>query len=233
MGARLGDVRRSGDVFWNSLSPADREEIEEIGAERTYGAGTILFLEHEGPTHAVVILSGRVKLTRTSVDGREIIIELLGPGDLLGELGAIDGVSRSTTATTLEDLRAIVVPAAQFQHLLTVRGSIAMAVLTVVARKLRQATDRRLTSGTSDVLSRLCGRLAELAEKAPAGPDGLVEIDPPLTQQELAEWVGVSRDAVVLALKQLRKDGLITTGRRSIRVTDLDALRLRAAQRAG
>lgn len=217
-------------MFWDTLSDDDQQAIRSAGVQASYPAGTVLFHYGDEPTHVLVLLSGLVKLTLNSVDGREVMIELRGSGSVLGELGPIDSLPRSTTLTVVEDVEAIVVSTAVFRQLLLDRGTLSYAVLTMVAEKLRQSTQRRLEAGVGDAHARLCGRLVELAESAEMGPDGVIEVKSPLTQQELADWIGVSRDAIVLALRRIRKLGWIETGRRTIRIHDLDALRRAAVE---
>lgn len=211
-------------MFWDSLTTGDRDALSKAGSRRTFPAGAHLFLYGDEPTHAMVILSGLVKLTRTSIEGKEILIELRGRGSVVGELGVIDDHPRSAAVVVVEPVEALVVPAKAFRELLLERGSIAYALLDIVTDKLRQATDRRLEAGVGDTQARLCVRLVELARSASPGPDGVIELEMPLTQQELADWIGVSRDAVVLALRRIRDLGWIETGRRAIRILDLAAL---------
>ena len=212
-------------VFWEELAEGDRSAVGAVGRRCAYPTGSVLFVEGDEPRLVLVILEGRLKLTRTAVDGREVLIEFRGPGELVGELGAVDDVARSATATVVEPLEAIVIPATRFRRLLADRGTVALAVLTMVVGRLRQSAQRRLESGTSDALAKLCGRLVELAEDTEPAAGGVVEIPSPLTQQELAEWIGVSRDAVVIALRHLRERGWVETGRRRIRILDIEALR--------
>jgi CRP/FNR family cyclic AMP-dependent transcriptional regulator len=98
----------------------------------------------------------------------------------------------------------------------------------MLAERLRDADRKRIEFGTADILSRVAGRLVELAERfgEPAG-DG-IRITAPLTQEELAGWTGASREAVSRALRALRGRGWIQTARRSVVIRDLDALRRRA-----
>lgn len=212
-------------MFWDALKADDQELLAAAGVRRTYRAGTRLFLYGDEPTFSMIILSGVIKLTRASIDGREIIIELRGRGYLLGELGPIDAVPRNAAAVVVEDVEAIVLTATAFRNLLREQASICYAVLTIVSEKLRQATDRRLEAGVGDATSRLCSRLVELADATTVGPEGVIELQSPLTQQELADWIGVSRDAVVLAMRRIRDAGWVETGRRSIRILDLASLR--------
>jgi CRP-like cAMP-binding protein len=216
-------------AFWDDLSEADQLALAATGRRCSYPVGSVVFVAGDRAEQVLVVLSGRLKLTRTSLDGREVLIELRGPGSLVGELGAVDDAPRSATATVAEPLDAIAIPAGRFRRLLAERGTIALAVLMSVAQRLRQSAERRLESDTTDALARLCNRLVELAggDQAPAA--GALEITSPLTQQELAEWIGVSREAIVLALRELRERGWVETGRRRITVLDMAAVR-RAAR---
>lgn len=213
-------------VFWDELTPAEQDALTAIGIHRTYEAGAYVLFEGEPSTHVVVVLSGRLKLTTSSPDGRNIIIEFRDRGELVGEMGVVDDSPRSAAAVAVTPMEALVVPANQFRELLTRGGGIVVAVLRSMAERIRQASERRLEQGTSDTVTRVAGRLVELAEGRTVGVGGgdLV-LDPAPTQQELADWIGASRDAVVLALKQLRELQWIETGRQQIRILDLNGLR--------
>lgn len=205
------------------MRPTEQEAIEKLGVRSSYAPGRTILAEHDNAA-TVIVLRGRIKLTTSSIDGHQILIELRGPGDLVGELAALDRGRRVATVTAVSRVEALVIPATRFRELLLSEAGICFAVLLTVADKLRQATAVRTVNASSDVLTRLAGRIVELAgHEEPI--DGVIEITSPLTQQELADWIGASRDAVVLALGSMRTRGWIETGRRTIRVLDLPALR--------
>jgi CRP-like cAMP-binding protein len=212
-------------MFWDNLRAADQEVLEAVGVRRRYQAGTSLWFDGAPSTHTLIMLAGLVKVTRTSIDGREVIIELRGSGNILGELAAIDSSPRSAAITVIEEVDALVIQASDFRQILLDNGQIAFAVLEVVADKLRQSTDRRLEAGVGNAQARLCNRLVELAGDTLPSTDGVIEVKSPLTQQELADWIGVSRDAVVLAMRRIRELKWVETGRRTIRILDLEALK--------
>lgn len=211
-------------MFWPSLSPTEQATIEAIGVRRVFAAGTRLLGDETNPTAILIILRGQMKITRSSAEGHTVIIELRGPGALVGELAVFDQGRRIATGIATTEVEALMVPAARFRQLLLEHARICFAVLLTVSDKLRQATAWRAVASSSDAQTRLASRLLELAGDADP-VDGVVEIHSPFTQQELGEWIGVSRDAVVLALGTMRTHGWIETGRRSIRILDLDALR--------
>lgn len=212
-------------MFWEVLAAEDQASLRAVGAERAYDTGDYLFLEGDEPTHAIVLLAGQLKLTRSSPDGRSVLIEIRQQGELVGESGPIDRQPRSASAVALTPVEALVVPAAAFRRLLEERGTVALQLIVTLVERLRESAERRLESGTSDAVTRLAGRLVELSEDKPQTTAGEVVLGSALTQQDLAEWIGVSRDAVVLAFRQLRALGLIETGRRQIRILDLEGLR--------
>src|SRR4029079_17933883 len=127
--------------------------------------------EGDAPMIVVAVVSGTVKLTKTATSGREIVLELRGAGDVVGELGAIDGQSRSATAVALGEGEALVLPVDRVNALLRERGGPAHRLLVTVVARVREASGRQLELGTADVVGRVCRRLAELA----AAPGGRAE----------------------------------------------------------
>jgi CRP/FNR family cyclic AMP-dependent transcriptional regulator len=217
-------------VFWADLGEADRAAIEAVAVRRTYAAGEPVFFQGDPGNHALIILRGSVRITRGSAAGSGVLIELRGPGDLVGEVAVIDALPRSGTAWAPEPLEVLLIPAGHFRTLLRERDSITWAVLMTMAQRLRHSVERRLEVGTNDTFRILCSRLDELSAGLSPDADGVVEITSSLSQQELAEWIGVSRDAVVLALRRLRELGWVETGRRRIRVLDPAAIAQVAAE---
>jgi CRP-like cAMP-binding protein len=185
---------------------------------------------HEGGAGAEVmlLLEGRVKVYVVAADGREIVLGFRGPGELLGELSAIDEAPRSGTIEALEPVEALAISAAEFRALLE-RPAFAGAMLRALVRRYRDADLRRVEFAASQTLGRVAARLIELADHhgEPAG-DGIA-ITLPISQEELGAWTGSSREAVAKALASLRSLGAIRTERRKIVVLDRDALLRQAA----
>jgi CRP-like cAMP-binding protein len=182
---------------------------------------------HSGDDTGTVLImrSGQAKVTVLGHDGHEVILSFRGPGELLGELSAVDGSARSATVTALEPVTALGIPGDAFRALVERRPGLARALLRVLAARLREGDRQRLEYAVYDVPGRLARRLVELAERfgVPAG-DGL-EISLALSQGELAGWTGCSREGVSKALATLRGLGWIETRRRRIVVRDIEALR--------
>ena len=224
----MGKATASGEpVFSDSLTPAESAALESTGIRRTYVRGQALFHEHGAPDRVLVLLSGFVKLSRLSEDGREVILAIRGPGDLIGEQSAIDGRPRSATATALDDVTALVLSGSAFLGLLEREPRIAIVVLKMLSNRLRESDVGRMELSLQDATARVAARILELSKRF--GDDGEtgVEIHLPISQEELAGWTGCSRDSVVKALQAMRSLGWIETGRRRITVLDRDALHRR------
>lgn len=181
--------------------------------------GERLFSQGETSDHIAIIVAGIVKITAATASGRETLLGLRGAGELVGELAAVDGSPRSATVCALDRVEARLVPAATFRHFLCTHPDALMAVLAVVITRLREADRRRLEFAEYDVPERVRLLLSELIQThGQPTTDGTVIIGLPLSQQEIAGATGASREAVAKALRRLREDGIVTTGRRRITV---------------
>lgn len=197
------------------------------GRARRFRTGAALFHEGDDSDWIGLVVKGRVKVSCYGADGRERLVAVIGPGELLGELSAIDGEPRSATATALEPLDVHVLTADEFVTLLEQNPGAALGILRSVIGRLRDSDKRRVEFGALDTVGRVAGLIVELAERYGEETDGAIHIHLPLSQEELAGWAGASREAVVKALRQLRSRGWIETGRREIRVLDLPSLERR------
>ena len=214
-------------TFLDALTDDEIAELHAAGRQRTYGPGVTLVHEGDDAGPVVVLLQGRVKIAGTG-GGREAIVAVRGPGDLIGELSAIDGGPRSATVTTLESTEVLLVAGSAFAALLERRPRIALVILRMVAARLRYSDSQQAQFATHDVLGRVSQRLVELADRFGQTEDECVQIELPLSQEELAAWTGASREAVSKALQTLRALRIVETGRKHITVLDAAALRRRA-----
>jgi CRP/FNR family transcriptional regulator, cyclic AMP receptor protein len=214
--------------FLGALSHAEREDLAARGRTRAYARGTRLFRAGAASDSIVVVLSGRVKVASPAGGDREAVLAFRGPGDLLGELSALDGLPRSATVSAVEPVEALVVEARRFRAFLEQHPRLALLLLATLSRRLRDADRKRVEFAAHDSVGRVAARLVELArEHGEAGGAG-VQITLPISQDELAGWTGSSREAVAKALHTLRSLGWVRTGRRRITVVDLEALRARS-----
>jgi CRP/FNR family transcriptional regulator, cyclic AMP receptor protein len=216
------------ETFLEALTEEEAAELHAAGRRRSYRANVTLFHEGDDAGPVVVLLSGRVKVGTIGAAGREAIVAVREPGDLIGELSAIDGGPRSTSVTTLEPAETLLIAGSAFAALLERRPRIALVILRMVAGRLRYADAQQAQFATHDVVGRVAERLVELGDRFGAREGATIKIALPLSQEELAAWTGASREAVSKALQLFRSLGIVETGRKHIAVLDPDALRRRA-----
>lgn len=214
--------------FVGALTPEERDRVVRDGRRRRFPRGSTLFNEGERSDRVVILVSGRVKVSYFTENGREVVLAVRSSGDILGELSALDGEPRSATATALESVEALVLTVGQFRDVLCAHPRMALGLLEMLSRRLRDADRKRVEFGTYDSVGRVARRLVELAEDFGVPDRGGVRITLALSQDELAGWVGASRKAVGNALQFLRGRGLVETRRRSITIRDVEGLRKRA-----
>jgi CRP-like cAMP-binding protein len=206
--------------FLAGLDAGDTEALAALGARRRVAAGATLLREGHRSETVALVQRGRLKISYMSVDGREVILAIVGPGSVLGEVAAIDGEPHSSSAIALEPVEVAIIPAARFRAFVAERPSVGMALLRTLTRRLRDSDRRQVEFATTDTVGRVSACLIDLADRYGDGDDMGIR----LSQDELASLTGASREAVVKALATLRSRGWIETARRSIRIIEREAL---------
>lgn len=209
--------------FLGQLAHATRAQLEAVATRREWSEGTTLFREGDQADRVIIIETGLVKAVSTSPDGVETVLGLRGSGDVLGELAAIDGGTRSASVSVIRPVTGLAVEVTAFRRFLATHADACYELLAIVTRRVRDASRRQSEYGSLDTTSRLATVLVELAvEHGQPTADG-IEVSL-LTQDELAGLTGASRESTARGLRALREAGLITTQRRRIAVHDLRAL---------
>jgi CRP/FNR family transcriptional regulator, cyclic AMP receptor protein len=175
----------------------------------------------------LLLLRGRVKVAYHTNDGREVLFDIFGPGELIGADWAIDKEPADATTTAIDDVEALEIDSAQFDRYLQANPEAARILLQMLSHRLRKATQDRAALAMNDALGRICLRLAELANRYGELREDRIKITLPLSQQELAAWTGTSREATSKALHTLRRRGFIETRRREIHILDITNLHRR------
>jgi len=209
------------------LKEAEREALFAPGLRRSFPRGSVLMFQHEPDERVMFLLAGRVKIGRMDKDGRELVLTLRDPGDVLGEVALIDRGDRVATVTALEAVEALTMPSDVFRAHLESTPRVAVALLDVVGRRYREETLRLGQFASLDTLGRVAARLVELAERYGRPSNDGVALTMPLSQEELAAWAGASRAGVAEAMRSLRELGWIRSERRELALLDMPALRAR------
>ena len=221
--------------FFDRLNAAERARIESCATRRSYARGDTVFLHGDPAGDVFVVVSGQIKLTLGARDGREVLIEIRGEGEIIGEMALIDQAPRSASGfalTTPTDV--LVLSTRDFGRLIDEDLGLTRRLLDEMVRKLRETTFHQLEFGLDGVRGRVARRIDELAARVGrVGDDGTIAFRSPITQQELADWAGVSRQAVVKELSRLRAVGVISTRGSRWVIEDPCRLRARASELSG
>jgi CRP/FNR family transcriptional regulator, cyclic AMP receptor protein len=207
--------------FWSLLDEPGRAALRAAGHRASFAARSHLVRQNERSDHVFVVRSGCVKVYTDSGTGYQAVLAIRSPGDLLGEQAGFDRRPRSASLYALTDVEALVVPSSRFTELTGALPVVSNAVRQVLSRRLRDADRRRAAAGAERVEARLAALLLELGELYGRPADGgSLRIDLPLTQDDMAGLVLTSRRTVSRILEEWRRQGLVTTGRQAIVLTD-------------
>ena len=168
------------------------DELAALGTRRRYRRGDTLFREGDASATVMAVLEGRVKISIVTPSGREIVLSTKEPGDLVGELAALDGRRRSATATALCDVAVTTMSTAAFEALLDAEPARARQLLHVLAAQLRAANLQRSERDEGSTVQRVARRLTSLARSFTEHNDPGAPVELQLTQDDLAGWVGAN-----------------------------------------
>jgi CRP/FNR family cyclic AMP-dependent transcriptional regulator len=216
-----------GVELFADVSAEDLAELAANARVRHYPRRQIVFSRGDPSDTLIVVLTGRVQIIVRSVDGGELILAVLGEGDVLGEPSLADGGARSADAQAAEETSLLIIPRDAVVALARHDAGVAMKILGAVS-----ATLRRLTDLTEDlVFLDLPRRVAKILLTAPVAPDG--EVDLGMSQEQLAHRVGGTRQSVNAALRGFERRGWIATHGRRVTIQQSDALARFAGEVSG
>jgi CRP-like cAMP-binding protein len=214
----VGQLRAVGG-FLSLLGQEDLAALGHLGQDRSFRRGARLFLEGDRADAVYIVVEGQARVYTATAEGNEVTLCVRGPGDLVGEMGALDpGSVRSASVVALDPLRCQVIAAAELRVFLESHPLATVALLRLLIGRLRDSDRRRTEFGSYTTTRRLARLLVEAA-----GDDAAVGLA--LSQHELAGLIGASRESVARALAELRGRGLVVTGRRTITIRDAPGLR--------
>ena len=202
--------------LFQDLSDEDLVLIEELAVEKQVSKGTVVMVEGTIGDSLFAITSGRVKVYMSDEDGREIILKILGPGDFFGEMSMIDSQPRSASVAALEPSTFKVLSHEAFAQCVERAPRIATMVMQALAKRLRDADRKISTLALMDVYGRVANTLLELA----INDNGKLIVGEKLSQQDIANMVGASREMVNRILKDLSERGYITVESKTITIHD-------------
>lgn len=186
---------------------------------------TTFFFAQEQSDSIYLVKEGRVKLTRTSAEGREVILDILGPGEIFGELAMVGEGMRTHSAVAVDDAMVCIITRTEFEKLLTSHPEMALRVLKLVGLRRRELEMRLEDLIFQPLANRLVITLLWQARRHGIKEDG-GSVSMRLTQKDLAHLIGASREAVAEQLAEFKKADLLKTSYRTIQLTDIKGLML-------
>jgi CRP/FNR family transcriptional regulator, cyclic AMP receptor protein len=190
--------------------------------------GTVIFHEGEPGDSLYIVLAGKIKLDRRTADGRENLVAVMGPSDQFGELSMFDPGPRTTTAVAVTDSRLARMPKQALRQWITDRPEISEKLLRVLARRLRRTNNMLADLIFTDVPGRVAKQLLQLASKFGSMDGGQLRVTHDLTQEELAQLVGASRETVNKALADFASRGWLRLEGKGVVIMDRERLARRA-----
>jgi CRP/FNR family transcriptional regulator, cyclic AMP receptor protein len=191
--------------------------------------GRTLFNEGDPGDRLYVVTSGKIKLGRTAADGRENLLAILGPGEMFGELSLFDPGPRTATATAVTDTSVLGLGHDELEPWLTGRPEVAAQLLGALAQRLRRTNEAMADLVFSDVPGRVAKALLDLARRFGVQSEDGLHVTHDLTQEELAQLVGASRETVNKALADFASRGFLRLEARAVVILDIERLSRRAA----
>ena len=221
------EVVRRAPLFATLDDDSAREVMASMDAVRME-RGDVLFHEGDQGDRLYVITEGKIKLGCTSTDGRENLLAILGPGEMFGELSLFDPGPRTATATAVAETQLIGLGNDQLRQLLGSHPRIAATLLAALARRLRRTNENLADLVFTDVPGRVAKALLELSQRFGRPVEEGVLVAHDLTQEELAQLVGASRETVNKALADFATRGWLRLEARAVLLLDVERLRRRA-----
>ncbi len=223
----MQDRLRTAPLF-SALDDDAAAALRASMVELRLSRGDVLFTEGEAGDKLFLIESGKIKLGHTASDGRESLIAVLGAGEMLGELSLFDPGPRTATAVAVTNAKVLWMGHEALLPWLVGRPDLAVSLLASLARRLRRTNEALADLVFSDVPGRVAKALLELGSKFGEDTAEGLQVTHDLTQEELAQLVGASRETVNKALADFSARGWIRIEQRSVTLLDVDRLERRA-----
>jgi CRP/FNR family transcriptional regulator len=218
----------AGVPLFAALDADNAELLANALTTRAVIRGHVVFSEGDPGDRLFIVLDGKVKISRAAADGRENLLAVLGPGEMFGELSLFDPGPRTATATAVTDCTLTSLDHDDLRPLLNDQPAVAVQLLQALAQRLRRTNEAMADLVFSDVPGRVAKALLDLAERFGDEEGDGVRVRHDLTQEELAQLVGASRETVNKALSEFANRNWLRLEGRSVLLLDRERLALHA-----
>lgn len=210
--------------YFISLNTQQIEDVQQRFQQKHYAAGSTIYSAAEPAKRLAIVARGAVKVQRPTPDGKDVLLDLLVPGDHFGSLAELGDAIYPDTAIAHTECCILSTTSAEFSQMLAQYPSVAIDSLSIVAARLRQAQSTIEHLSAYTVEQRIARSLTNLVNKIGVEQDGATLIDIPLSRQDLADMAGTTVESASRVMSEFKRDGLINSGRRWISVLDEDGL---------
>ncbi len=211
--------------YTTALSDETIAAIRDAGTTTTYPARAWVFSVGSDSGSVLFVESGLLRVERPTSTGRTVLLELTSEGHTLGELGAMTGAPRSASVITIEPSTVITLGADAFNRLVETRPDLNRYVMRQLADRIVALTSQLIEASDRSATARVASRLIELLDRSDRRNDREPTIPLPISQQELGQWAGLSREGTAKALRELREAGVVRTRRMEITLVQPETLR--------
>jgi len=213
------DFLKSVNIF-SDLSENELNSIQEICKTRKYPKNSMIILEEEMGDVVFIVMSGTVKITRVNDEGKEVILAMLGSGEVFGEMAILDGESRSANALSQENCEVVTINREDFLNLLKTNNKVSLNLMTEFAIRLRKSDQQIEALSLDDAEHRIGVSILNLAEELGVIRQGVVTVENLPYQQDIANMAGTSRETVSRVMKTFEDRGLITKTGHKLSIPD-------------
>lgn len=214
----------AGHYLFRDLDTAVVERIVGLAVTRRLQAGEVLFLKGDEGDALYSVLKGQIRISATGPSGRAVILTMMGPGDVFGEIALLDGMPRTADAIGIAPTELIMIRRGDFMALLKQEPSLALHLLKLLCERIRRTSEQVEDSTFLPVPGRLAKRLLVMAEfDGKVVSDG-IRVRLPPSQNELGQMLGISRVSINQHLQRWRKNGWISLNRGHVIICDREAL---------
>ncbi|CUS89387.1 CRP/FNR family transcriptional regulator, anaerobic regulatory protein [Candidatus Kryptonium thompsonii] len=215
---------RNVSIF-EELPERDLARIASLGTRKIFSKGSVILMEDEIGSALFIIIDGKVKVSRLDETGKEVILSILGPGEVFGEMSLLDGMQRSATVSALTDTEVLIIYRDDFLNLLNKHPQIAISLLKELTQRLRKADMQIKSLSLKDAQGRVGCVLIMLADDFGKMYKGHVIVEGLPTQQDLANMAGTLRETVSRILSKFEKMGLIKIEGRNLIILEYEKMK--------
>jgi CRP/FNR family transcriptional regulator, cyclic AMP receptor protein len=208
--------------IFSELDNDTLEKISKLGIRKSFKRDSVVLFEHETGSALFVIIEGKVKVSRVSDDGKEVILTILGDSDFFGEMAILDGLSRSANVTAMEDSELFIIQRSEFLELLQVHPEVSIALLQELTQRLRSADMKIKSLSLKDAEGKVATVILQLADDVGKIKQGTVEIEKLPFQHDLANMAGTSRETISRTLHTFAKKGLVELDGAKLRIMNYE-----------